>query len=510
MSEEIGTVISTTEGPSPSQLSFVVNKGIIHRGQFVEIGYSEGKMIALVTDLVKSNRYFERSESVKEFEAQGKKLFESFPTSEWEYLEAKCRPLGVYQKGMLSRTTHPPSPGDKVSIANASDLEKFLGFDKEKGLLLGEVPYHGVPVKLNLTKLFQKHLAILSLSGGGKSYSTSVLFEELLDRKKEFGRIAVIVLDVHGEYSSFAQKPTKGEKDYSTQTRIIHARDFKIGVSKLSAGMISSFIPKTTSQQTRELNKVIMKLRKEMREGLGPYDFHSIKGELLKDEEINEKTKAALISWIDSLQAKGMFSKTDSVSLDSLIQPGKLLVVDLSDVIEMQKKQILVTYFASRLFNERRAKKIPPYLLVLEESHQFVPEGASRENAICRPIIETIAREGRKFGASLCLISQRPIQLSTTALSQCNTKLILRITNPYDLDHIGKSAESLDKGSLDMITSLRVGEALLVGEAVNYPLFFKVRKRNSMESIHGQSLEDVAKSFEENKEEQTNEAEEYL
>jgi DNA helicase HerA-like ATPase len=89
--------------------------------------------------------------------------------------------------------------------------------------------------------------------------------------------------------------------------------------------------------------------------------------------------------------------------------------------------------------------------------------------------------------------------LDTTTLAQCNTKIILRITNPYDIDHIGKSSEGLDKRSLDMITTMRVGEALLVGEAANYPVFFKVRERKSAKSKHEISLEDAALSFEKNK-----------
>jgi hypothetical protein len=138
------------------------------------------------------------------------------------------------------------------------------------------------------------------------------------------------------------------------------------------------------------------------------------------------------------------------------------------------------------------------------------PEKASAETAISRSIIRTIAREGRKFGASICIVSQRPIQLDTTTLAQCNTHIILRITNPYDLKHIGESSESLDKSSLDMITGLRVGEALLVGEAANYPVFFKVRERNSLESRHEVSLEKAALDFEEGKTKTEKETEEFL
>ncbi|MFX0105420.1 MAG: ATP-binding protein, partial [Candidatus Hodarchaeota archaeon] len=114
--------------------------------------------------------------------------------------------------------------------------------------------------------------------------------------------------------------------------------------------------------------------------------------------------------------------------------------------------------------------------LIVEEAHQFCPE-AAHSKAISKPIIETIAREGRKFMACLCLISQRPKKLSTTTLSQCNSKLVLNIKNPYDLKHLMDSSEAITKEYASMISSLGVGEMLLMGNAVNYPVFIDVRER---------------------------------
>ena len=247
-----------------------------------------------------------------------------------------------------------------------------------------------------------------------------------------------------------------------------------------------------------------------MRDGAGPFNFGKIKAEIMKDEEIKEATSKVLLSWISNLEELNLFDKVDYPSVSDLVEPGKLTVIDMSDLIDMKKKQIIVSYFARKMFSERRRKRLPPYLMVLEEAHQFIPEGHSQERSISKGIMQTIAREGRKFGSSLCIISQRPIQLDTTTLSQCGTKLILRVTNPYDLDHIGKSAEGLDKRSLDMITSLRVGEGLVVGEAVNYPLFFKVRKNVSQDSIHEISLEDSAIRYENNLDNENSETEEFL
>ena len=208
-----------------------------------------------------------------------------------------------------------------------------------------------------------------------------------------------------------------------------------------------------------------------------------------------------LISAIYELDSYGLFGKTDKPSILDVVQSGKLTIIDLSKEINLRKKQIILYYFAHRLFYSRVNSQniIPPFLLVVEEAHQFAPETATKENALAKYILETIAREGRKFGASVCLISQRPVKLSSTILSQANTHIILRITNPYDLKHIGESSEGLDQKSIEMITSLRVGEALVVGEASNYPVFFKVRKKNSADSHLDVTLSGLAKSFEVNK-----------
>ena len=98
----------------------------------------------------------------------------------------------------------------------------------------------------------------------------------------------------------------------------------------------------------------------------------------------------------------------------------------------------MVSYLWRRFFRLRKKEKIAPFLLVVEEAHNFAPEKAEKKHALAKGPIITIAREGRKFGACLCLISQRPVQLATTALSQCNTNIILRMTNPFDIDHVGE------------------------------------------------------------------------
>ena len=486
----IGTVISTNSSPSTEKFHFVLaEEGIAKKGQFVAVGTEEGKLIARISDIIKTNPYFERAESVKEFERSGKSLTELFPSERWEYLIGEAVPLGVYNdSGKLSRSFVPPSPGEKVFLAGKEELFKFFGFD-EHGLCLGNVLHHGVEVKLNMTRLLQKHLAILAMSGAGKSYLTSVLIEELLDRKEELGKIGIVLIDTHGEYVGF----TEDEK-YMHSSFLVKGSEFKISVPSLSPRFFSELIPNMTAVQKRELTKLFAHVHEEK---MGkPFDLNDLLEKLESSKIIKKSdTRNILYTYLSELNSTGLFGYYDNPPLDKLSRPGQLTIIDISDITSQKEKQIIVSYIGRKLFEARRIERIPPTLFVIEEAHNYAPEGVKREHAISRGIIEKIAREGRKFHISLCLISQRPINLSTTALSQCNTHIILRVTNPYDLEHIGKTSEGITRDVLKTISSLQVGEALVVGEAVNYPLFFRVRTRKSKKVERGLSLEEAAKKF---------------
>ncbi|MEM5804852.1 MAG: ATP-binding protein [Candidatus Aenigmatarchaeota archaeon] len=481
----LGTVISSDRSPNSSCFSFVID-GAARKGQHVCVETDEGMMIGRIADVVKTNRYFERAESVKEFERSGKPLSQIFPAERWEYLVADVQSLGVYSDGSLRKSSFPPSPGSKVYPADNDMLTKFFGFDSQKGLQLGTMEHSGLPVRLSLTRSLQKHMAILGISGSGKSYCVADLIEELVDRKPEHGQVAVVVIDTHGEYSPMAE-----DKLYSQKTNVIKGRDFRIGVPALSADMVAS-LTHMSSVQRRELQKLLNSMREENRGKT--YDLKAVIGKL-EAGEVKQATKDILQTLLYDLDSTKLFGPFDNPSIDKLAKAGHAMIIDISDMTELREKQMVVTFLAKRLFHARMANAVPPFVFIVEEAHNFAPEGAKREAAISRGIIEKIAREGRKFHASLCLVSQRPIQLSTTALSQCNTHCILRVTNPYDLDHIGRSSEGLTADVLKTISSLRVGEALIVGEAVNYPLFLRIRERRSRPGDKGKGLEEAAIEF---------------
>lgn len=491
----LGTVISFIDSPSTGKFHFTINKNVyVRKGQFVQLEVEDGKLIGRVSDIIKTNRYFMRPESVNEYQKSGG-LDGVFPTTDWECLVAEVKALGVFDGKQFQSSTFPPSPGADVKEPEHEILKKFFGLD-EKGLDIGKIPYHKLSAKLNITKLFQKHVAVLAISGAGKSYLASVLLEELLSRERKFTP-GIVVVDTHGEYVEMAEA-----KEIAEKVRVFRSSDMRIGFQNLRTHDIAEMEGISSGTQIRELDKILLDLKSN-------YSISDVISKI-DESELPVKTKDVMLSHMISLQRTGIFGIDDYPKSEELVKQGQVSIIDMSDCISLKKKQIIVRYFAGKLFHYRRMGTVPPFILILEEAHQYIPEGAKKENALCRGILQTIAREGRKFDASLCLISQRPINLSTTVLSQCNTKIILRITNPYDLKHIGESSEAITKDVLDQITTLPVGYGLVVGEASNVPLLIKIREKRIKTEKREDSMQSACREFFEKLEKKRKDAEAFI
>ncbi|MFX1262109.1 MAG: ATP-binding protein [Promethearchaeota archaeon] len=491
----IGTVICEQDSPNVMEFSFVVegeaHELVVRRGEFVSVANGNQIIIARVQDLVRVNRYYQHAEAVREYQSRGEPLRSIFPTDRWQYTIARAQVLGLWSEHRSVRPYFAVSPGARVRKADSEVLTAFLNLDDTDGLNLGNLAHHSLEFKPSINRLLSKHLAILAMSGAGKSYFVSVLLEELLARTKEQGRLAVIVVDVHGEYTYLKDLASDmlGVTELEIDVEHIRASHIQIPVQSLTAEAIGSLVADMSAIQVRDLRRVVSIIRKGSKNG---YTLGDIIDYVRTDETISKNTREALVGWLVNLEETGLFGKEGIPNLKNIVKPGKLTLIDLSDFISLKKKQIVVSHLVSELMFLRRRGSIPPFLLVLEEAHQFCPE-SRHELALPKGRIETIAREGRKFFALLCLVSQRPVKLSTTVLSQCSNQAILRATNPYDLEHIGRSSEGIDRASLDTITTLEVGEALFVGETVSVPTFVKIRKRHFEPSGLNQGLSEALK-----------------
>ena len=141
----------------------------------------------------------------------------------------------------------------------------------------------------------------------------------------------------------------------------------------------------------------------------------------------------------------------------------------------------LYSLVAGELFQSRVDGSLPlPVLLVVEEAHNFAGAHANT-TAETRSILTSrqIAQEGRKFGIGLVLISQRPSRLDETTLSQCNSYIIMRMVNPADQSFVKKVIETIGEDEADLLPDLDVGEALLSGQFINFPVLVKIKSPDS-------------------------------
>lgn len=126
-----------------------------------------------------------------------------------------------------------------------------------------------------------------------------------------------------------------------------------------------------------------------------------------------------------------------------------------------------------------------PILIIVEEAHIFAPQG---EQSDASKIMSRIAREGRKFGVGLGVVSQRPSRLNEDVLSQMNTKIILRIVNPKDQEHVLRASEQLSKDLMEDIAGLGKGEAVIVGQAIKVPALVKIYNFKELEGRAGRGV----------------------
>lgn len=499
MADDVGTIISSEETPTPEEFAFVLNRPV-KQGQFVEFDTEEGRAIARVAGVRKTNRYFMEAESVSEYEKAGTPLDNVLPTEDWEYLVGEGRALAVEpEEGPVQRPSFPPSPGTGVELVDEERLRDFLGLDPS-GVDIGTVQFHDLDAALALGNLFQKHLAVLAQTGAGKSYLASVLLEELLDRDADEGQLAAVAIDPHGEYAGFAE-----DEQYMDRVRVYRGDDIQISASSISAGTLDQYFSDVRPAQRRALKKAVDELREEK----GVYSLDDLISAVEQRDLKSPKTKEILIDRLNRLRYMDLFAQYDTPSMDG-IEAGKLTVLDLSDVINNKKKHIIAAHITRQLFRARRDGDVPPFFLLVEEAHNFIPEGVSSSDAPAKSVIRKIAREGRKFHASLGLVSQRPAYLDQTTLSQCNTNIILRVTNPHDLDRIKKGSEGITEDVARQIPGLRVGEGVIVGEAVNYPTFVNVRERNSHEFDTGKDLAQAAQEYAAAEEQADDDAEAFM
>lgn len=379
------------------------------------------------------------------------------------------------RRGFLKTPKVPFSTGTPIFPAEKDFIKEVLGLEGE-GAYVGLLEGYDIKVKMPIEHIIKKHMAILAKTGTGKSYAAGIILEEMAENK-----IPVIIIDPHGEYSTLGRVNKKDSEIRLSERFGIKPRDYKeqiqiFGINKgkqirldsrLSLEDLTSIIPtKLSPSQRGLLYSVIRNMEGES---------YTLRDVIESVEGSRSQSKWNLMPLLELLERTGLFS-ANPTRPEELVKEGRVSIVDLKEA-KPEIQQMVVLKLAEDLFNARKRGKIPPFLLVLEEAHNFCPERGFGE-AASSGILRTIASEGRKFGMGLCVISQRPARIDKSVLSQCNTQIILKVTNPNDLKAITDSVEGVTPGLKEEIRDLPVGVALVVG-ITEQPLLVDIRVRKS-------------------------------
>ncbi len=406
-----------------------------------------------------------------------------------DYVKVDCKVLGFVSSNGLESVRIPLKPGSKVFFAEDSIIKKAIKIDSSSvKAYIGKVDKKNIKVFIDLQKLLSKHIAVLAKTGAGKSYTVGVLLEEILDNK-----IPLVVIDPHGEYSSM-KYPNNNSKDLErfdsfgvkSKSYARQIEEFSVlnipGVKRLvlkdsfSSNEILKLLPSKISNSQKSLLYSVLKDKKN-------FSLNDIISEL---ELLENNNKFSLISLLEGLKNSNLF-ESSGFSSEEFVKNGKMSIINLKGV-EPELQQIIVYKILKDLFNARKLNLIPPAFIVLEEAHNFAPEknfGEVKSNEIIR----LIASEGRKFGLGLAVISQRPARIDKNVLSQVNSQIILKVTNPNDVKAIISSVEGITSEIESEIVSLNIGNAIITG-VTDLPLIVNIRPRKSK---HGGETESIVK-----------------
>lgn len=430
-------------------------------------------------------------------------------------IELSAKIVG-YMEGNFVRkgVESPPRPGSRAYLASEDELREIMGSGHLEIGVLTCSP--NVGFTLNLDMLASRHLAILAMTGAGKSNTVAVLLAELLEKVRH---PRILVIDTHSEYVPLEKLDGERVRVYAPSGKIEELLKERYGVDPLRLE-----IPLWSLGFEEVAGLLGLDSRASKQRLLLWNLLHSIRSSEWPDASADDPIFFELERLSSAIDALGKSSSrggdTKSASdlafkLRSLLDNPDMDFITRTESdgeIYRQLKEIKEPYRSGRVFLEiyrrmfrpginiialgglpsevqvstastilkalwriatayAQAGHAMPIMVFVEEAHVYA--SASREQP-SRQILEKIAKEGRKFGVGLAVVSQRPRELSQTLLAQCGTLIALRTSNPEDQKHIMRSIEDIMEELIDSLAGLSVGEAIVSGPAAPLPAIVKI------------------------------------
>lgn len=493
-----GSRIIAELDPSISELSRVFSGESYPIGQFgsiVKIHFGKKSIYGLVGRLrMKSDYQLEKGLPAV---SSDERIIEADLFGEGEWGKGENGELFLrFDRGIATY----PLPQQTIYITPKAELRFIYGDAKGAVIQLGEhVGSGGAPCYAEMNELLGKHTAVLGSTGAGKSGTVAAIIHSLLERGQTAGHDTwhprIIILDPHNEYGAAFPNHSRLSTDDGSLSLPYWLLNFQETIALL--------IGKTEFVATSQANIVksaLLESRKEGAIAIGadpskitvdspiPYKLASLREKIEADkpqQASKQDSHNSIIEKLDVLQSDARLGfmmlewsddnddplpKVISQLLEGENQPR---VIDLSgvpnEVAGISSSVVARVLFNLKVWQTPEERNQDPVLLVCEEAHRYVPNRGEAQYEAAQEAIRRIAKEGRKYGLGLLLVSQRPSEVEATVLSQCNSWVVMRITNDADREHVRSILPDSMSGLTKMLSGLRRREAIFVGQAATLP-----------------------------------------
>ena len=487
--------------PSIDELSKVYNTEVYPIGQFgsiVKCYFGSRLLFMFVTRLrLKSQLEAERGVYVPPQEDSRVLEADLFGEGEWRILstsplEQKCQL--IFQRGVSTY----PLPLQDVYLTTSFELSSIYDSDNTKAITIGTyVGSRSVPCHAALDELLGKHTAVLGSTGSGKSSAVAAIVRAIMEfpvERKENWHPYIVILDPHNEYShAFGE----GQR-LSSDERSLRLPYWLLNLHELT----ELFMERTAAQapaQARILRDAIIKARREgalktvaspdsiTADSPVPFSLEALVNAItdsMPPQASQQDKHRSILERIEALKGDArlgfMMEEWDRSSDPIAEMLGQLVclersirIIDLSgipdDIAAIVSASVARLLFMYKLWETPSARARDPVLIVCEEAHRYVPNRGEARYASAQEAIRRIAKEGRKYGLGLMLVSQRPSDIESTVLSQCNSWVVLRLTNEEDRSQVVSCLPDSLAGMASILPSLRRREALFIGQAASMP-----------------------------------------
>ncbi len=407
----------------------------------------------------------------------------------------KLRP---FRRGISSY----PALGDVVYRANRHELSLAYSFDSESAVRVGHIQQdRSIPAMIKVDEMLGKHFAILGTTGTGKSCTVALILRRILEKNPQ---AHILLLDVHREYArSFQGMAEVVNPDNMTLPfwllNFDEAVEILIGQQnhrEVDVEILRELIPQAKARymanqrrdrsplsRTREafdasnigvdtplpfrtsdlvgiLDEHIGKL--DLRNELAPYK--RLKARL---ESISRDPRYAFM--FGSLTVQDNMAQVLSRLFRIPVNGKPIAIIELgglpSEIINVVVSVLARLAFDFAVWSQGRI----PITFICEEAHRYVPIDKTLGFEPTKRAISRIAKEGRKYGVSLCIVTQRPAELDPTILSQCNTIFSMRLTNERDQEILRAGISDTAASLMEFMTTMGTGEAVAFGEGMALP-----------------------------------------